>query len=69
MLKSLLIVGTGSFIGGAMRYLLSTYIKNMYGQTFPWGTLVVNLLGCFVFGIIFALFSKHNSTDTLSAYC
>ena len=62
MLKSLLIVGTGSFIGGAMRYLLSTYIKNMYGQTFPWGTLVVNLLGCFVFGIIFALFSKHNST-------
>ena len=63
MLKSLLIVGTGSFIGGAMRYLLSTNIKNMYGQTFPWGTLVVNLLGCFVFGIIFALFSKHNSTD------
>lgn len=63
MLKSLLIVGTGSFIGGAMRYSLSTYIKNMYGQTFPWGTLVVNLLGCFVFGIIFALFSKHNSTD------
>lgn len=63
MLKSLLIVGTGSFIGGAMRYLLSTYIKNMYGQTFPWGTLVVNLLGCFVFGIIFALFSKYNSTD------
>ena len=63
MLKSLLIVGTGSFIGGAMRYLLSTYIKHMYGQTFPWGTLVVNLLGCFVFGIIFALFSKHNSTD------
>lgn len=63
MLKSLLIVGTGGFIGGAMRYLLSTYIKNMYGQTFPWGTLVVNLLGCFVFGIIFALFSKHNSTD------
>ena len=63
MLKSLLIVGTGSFIGGAMRYLLSTYIKNMYGQTFSWGTLVVNLLGCFVFGIIFALFSKHNSTD------
>ena len=63
MLKSLLIVGTGSFIGGAMRYLLSTYIKNMYGQTFPWGTLVVNLLGCFVFGIIFALFNKHNSTD------
>lgn len=63
MLKSLLIVGTGSFIGGGMRYLLSTYMKNVCGQGFPWGTLVVNLLGCFLFGIIFAVFSKNNSTD------
>ncbi len=63
MLKSLLIVGTGSFIGGAMRYLLSTFIKNVSGQGFPWGTLSVNLLGCFLFGIIFAIFSKNSSTD------
>ena len=45
MIKSLLIVGTGSFIGGAMRYLLSTLMKNVCGQGFPWGTLMVNLLG------------------------
>ena len=63
MLKSLLIVGTGSFIGGAIRYLLSTFIKNVSGQGFPWGTLSVNLLGCFLFGIIFAIFSKNSSTD------
>lgn len=67
MLKSLLIVGSGSFIGGAMRYLISTYMKNMYGQGFPWGTLVVNLLGCFIFGIVFSIFSKHNATD--NAFC
>ena len=63
MLKSLLIVGTGSFIGGAMRYLLSTLMKNVCGQGFPWGTLSVNLLGCFLFGIVFAIFSKNSSTD------
>ena len=63
MLKSLLIVGTGSFIGGAMRYLLSTYMKNVCGQGFPWGTLSVNLLGCFLFGILFAIFNKNASTD------
>lgn len=62
MIKSLLIVGAGSFIGGAIRYLLSTFMKNVCGPGFPWGTLSVNLLGCFLFGIIFAIFSKNNST-------
>lgn len=63
MLKPLLIVGAGSFIGGAMRYLLSTLMKNVFGQGFPWGTLSVNLLGCFLFGIVFAIFSKNSSAD------
>jgi CrcB protein len=63
MLKPLLIVGAGSFIGGAMRYLLSTLIKNVFGQGFPWGTLAVNLLGCFLFGVVFAVFSKNSSVD------
>ena len=63
MIKSLLIVGTGSFIGGAMRYLLSTLMKNVCGQGFPWGTLMVNLLGCFLFGMLFAVFGKSSATD------
>lgn len=63
MLKPLLIVGAGSFIGGAMRYLLSTLMKNACGQGLPWGTLAVNLLGCFLFGIVFAIFSKNSSAD------
>ena len=63
MLKSLLIVGAGSFIGGAMRFLLSTFMKNLCVQGFPWGTLAVNLLGCFLFGIIFAIFSRNSSAD------
>ena len=63
MIKSLLIVGTGSFIGGAMRYLLSTLMKSVCEQGFPWGTLMVNLLGCFLFGVVFAVFGKSNATD------
>ena len=62
MIKSLLIVGTGSFIGGAMRYLLSTLMKSVCGQGFPWGTLMVNLLGCFLFGMLFAVFGKSSAT-------
>ncbi len=67
MLKSLLIVGAGSFIGGAARYAISMLMKNCLSSSFPWGTLTVNLLGCLVFGITFALFSKHGSTH--SAWC
>ena len=63
MIKSLLIVGTGSFIGGAMRYLLSTLMKSVCGQGFPWGTLMVNLLGCFLFGMLFAVFGKSSAMD------
>ena len=63
MIKSVLIVGIGSFIGGALRYLISTLFKQFCTQGFPWGTLLVNLMGCFIFGIIFALFSKYSSTS------
>ena len=63
MIKSVLIVGIGSFIGGALRYLISTLFKQYCTQGFPWGTLLVNLMGCFIFGVIFALFSKYSSTS------
>ena len=67
MIKSLLIVGAGSFLGGALRYYLSTIIKNCCGQGFPWGTLAVNLLGCFVIGMLFALF--HRLGTPHSSWC
>lgn len=57
----MLLVGIGSFLGGSLRYVVSTIMKNVCGQGFPWGTLTVNLLGCFVFGLIFTLFSKYSS--------
>ncbi len=61
MIKSLLIVGFGSFVGGALRYGISTLMKEYCSKGFPWGTLVVNLLGCFAIGAIFALFGKYSS--------
>ena len=57
----MLLVGIGSFLGGSLRYVVSTIMKNVCGQGFPWGTVIVNLLGCFVFGLIFSLFSKYSS--------
>jgi CrcB protein len=44
-------VALGSAIGGAARYALSGVVANWIGATFPWGTLIVNVTGCFVIGI------------------
>ncbi len=63
MLKSLLIVGAGSFIGGAARYFVSTLMKS----TFPLGTLTVNLLGCFLIGLLYAVFQRAGATS--SSWC
>ena len=63
MLKSVLIVGIGSFVGGSLRYIISLIMKDLCKQGFPWGTLAVNLVGCFLIGLLFALFARYSSTS------
>jgi fluoride exporter len=52
-LKILLLIGTGSFIGGVLRYLVSFPLLHKYPHGFPWGTLVVNVIGCFCIGLLY----------------
>ena len=54
-MKTVLVIGLGSFIGGAGRYLLSTAIQNSSKSLFPYGTLLVNLAGCLLIGLVFSL--------------
>ena len=54
-MKTLLLIGTGGFIGTILRYLLSQFIQSKALSAFPYGTLGVNILGCFIIGIVFAL--------------
>ena len=57
IIKNIVIVGTGSFIGGAARYLVSLMLKGV-SIGFPWATLTVNLVGCFMIGLLWGLFSR-----------
>ena len=52
---STLMVGLGSAIGGMARYGCSLFLSRLLGETFPWGTLFVNVSGSFVIGLFFAL--------------
>jgi len=60
MLKILLIIGTGSFAGGVARFLTSRYIQNTFVSAFPYGTFVVNILGCFLIGLFYGISDRGN---------
>ena len=58
-MESYLLVLLGSALGGAGRYLCSGLVARRFGETFPWGTLVVNIVGSFVIGFFDALTAPH----------
>ncbi len=64
MLKLLFIIGTGSFIGGVSRFLASRFIQNTVISSFPYGTFAVNLLGCFLIGLIFGMTERGNISNS-----
>ena len=62
-MKIILAIGAGSFIGGVLRYLLSQLVQTKFLSTFPFGTLTVNLIGCFLIGLVFGLTDRGNLTQ------
>ena len=63
LLKTILSVGAGSFLGGAARYLVSLAMKGV-SKGFPWATLAVNLVGCFLIGLLWGVFSKNGTESS-----
>ena len=52
-MTNILLVGFGGFIGSALRYLASGYVQQASKSVdFPYGTLAVNVMGCFVIGFL-----------------
>jgi fluoride exporter len=52
-MNHLLLIAAGGATGSVMRYLLSTWIRTWNpGAVFPWGIFIVNVSGCFLFGLL-----------------
>ncbi|OQY01446.1 MAG: hypothetical protein B6I26_03720 [Desulfobacteraceae bacterium 4572_130] len=52
MFQNIMLVGFGGFIGSISRYLVVTWVQDVFKtNSFPFGTLIVNIIGCFVIGI------------------
>ena len=55
----LILIGLGGFAGAIARYLVDGAVVERMGGGFPWGTLVVNVTGSFVLGVLFAVSAER----------
>jgi CrcB protein len=51
---NLLLIGVGGFAGAVSRYLVDGWVSDAVGGSFPYGTLVINVSGSFLLGLLFA---------------
>ena len=63
-MQTLLCVAAGGAFGASARYLVGIASGRLFGLDFPWGTLIVNVLGCFLMGLLIEAmalrFTVHN---------
>lgn len=57
-------VAAGSALGGLARFFVSGLVARTVGETFPWGTLVVNITGAFAIGVL-AVLARHQGLSSL----
>ena len=58
MFKAMLIAGIGGFAGTCLRFLTGKFAHLVCNSAFPWGTFAVNVIGCFLIGLLFGLAEK-----------
>jgi fluoride exporter len=61
VLSGLLSVMIGSALGGVARYFISGFVARRVGETFPWGTLFINVSGAFLIGVFGAMAEDNAS--------
>jgi CrcB protein len=57
VIRGLLWVALGSVFGGMVRFLISGAVARRVGETFPWGTIIVNVSGALAIGVLGGLAS------------
>jgi len=61
VLSAVIAIMIGSVLGGCARYFVSGAIARRLGETFPWGTVTINVTGAFLIGILGALATHPGS--------
>lgn len=58
-------VGLGGFVGALSRYSINLLEKKLISHSFPFGTLIINVLGCFIAGILLSRFENLHENRNL----
>lgn len=61
MINNLLIIGIGGAAGSMLRFLAQRFLN----LSFPYGTLLVNLTGCFLIGILWAFLTRNSLSESM----
>ena len=62
-MAQLLAIAAGGSVGAVMRFIVSTGIYSWLGRGFPYGTLVVNVIGSLLMGLLYELFLQRLSVS------
>jgi CrcB protein len=63
-----LLVGAGGFLGAIARYWLGSFIGSRMGVRFPYGTVVINISGSFLIGLIVTLIAQRTHWNANWSY-
>jgi CrcB protein len=66
-MQKLVLLGLAGAVGTLARFGVATLAQRLLGAAFPWGTVCVNLIGCFFFGLVFALWHERGVVDADTA--
>lgn len=64
-MENILVIGAGGFFGAASRYAVALWIGERWGRSFPLGTLVINVSGSFLIGLLMYLLSERLMVNPL----
>lgn len=65
VLKQCLAIGSAGFLGALARYFVAKFLQGKFETSFPIGTLIVNLSGCFILGLFLSAIDGKNFNDHL----
>ncbi|MCA9105480.1 MAG: fluoride efflux transporter CrcB [Planctomycetales bacterium] len=63
-IKQILLVAMGGALGASGRLVVTRLATHVWGERFPWGTLIVNVVGCFALGLLLRLGPQSVSDST-----
>ena len=68
-MKMILAIGLGGAFGALARHYMAAWISRLTGHGFPWGIMLVNILGSFLMGLLISYLSHHfNTSPELRAF-